>query len=69
VWTATYSDEKRTLGAYLQDWLEHKQLQIKPGGLEFYRHYVDKNITKTLGGVKLQTLSTQQVRNFLVAVS
>jgi integrase len=66
--TGTHSEEKRTLGQYLNDWLKHKELEIKPRSLEFYRHYAQHHIVKELGGVKLQKLNTQQVRNFLASI-
>jgi integrase len=66
--TGSYSNEKRTLGQYLSDWLNHKELEIKPRSLEFYRHYAQAHITEHLGGVKLQKLNTQHIRNFLADI-
>jgi integrase len=66
--TGTHSEEKRTVSQYLNDWLKHKELEIKPRSLEFYRHYAQHHIIKELGSVKLQKLSTQQVRNFLADI-
>ena len=66
--SGTLADTKLTVGKYLTDWLEHKQLEVKPRTHEFYEKYAALYIRPHVGGIKLSKLSTPDVRRALLAV-
>lgn len=66
--TGTLSDTKLTVGKYLDGWLEHKKLEVKPRSHEFYAKYAELYIRPHIGGKKLDKLTTSDVRRALLAV-
>lgn len=54
---------QQTVAQYLKDWLEHSAKdRIRPRTFERYEQYVRLHIIPTLGKVKLQALSAQQIQ-------
>lgn len=39
--TGTFSEDKRTVKEYLEDWLDHKKLEVKETSTFFYKNFVD----------------------------
>jgi integrase len=63
--TSTFSEDKRTLKEYFEDWLKHKTLEVKPRTIESYTWLCNKYVIPTLGGVKLVKLTPQHVRKLI----
>ena len=66
--SGTLSDTKLTVGKYLDLWLEHKKLEVKPRTHQFYEKYAELYIRPHIGGKKLDKLTTPDVRRGLLAV-
>jgi integrase len=60
--TGTFSEDKRTVKEYLEDWLKHKELETKPRTHEFYSFYALERVVPRIGGVKLSKLNASHVR-------
>jgi integrase len=60
--TGTHSEDKRTLKEYLEDWLKHIELEVKPRTIESYTWLCNKYVIPSVGGVKLVKLNPQHVR-------
>jgi integrase len=63
--TGTYSEDKRTLREYLEDWLKHKVLTTKPRTHEFYTDYAIGKISPIIGGLKLAKVNPAHVRSMM----
>jgi integrase len=63
--TGTHSEDKRTVKEYLEDWLKHKTLEVKPRTIESYTWLCNKYVIPALGGVKLAKLNPQHVRKLI----
>lgn len=66
--SGTPSDTKLTVGKYLEHWLEHKKLEVKPRTREYYEKYAELYIRPHIGGTKLAKLTTPDVRRTLMTV-
>jgi integrase len=64
--TGTLQEDKRTVKEYLEGWLKHKKLEVKPRTHEFYSFYCEEYIYPSLGSIKLVKLTTKHVRDFLL---
>jgi integrase len=62
--TGTYSDDKRTVGEYMESWLEHISLSLKGNSYLNYDYFTGK-VTDKLGGVKLLKLTPAHVREMM----
>lgn len=63
--TGTLQDDKRTLKEYLEEWLKHIELEVKPRTIESYTWLCNKYVIPSLGGVKLIKLTPQHVRKLI----
>jgi integrase len=63
--TGSYSDDRHTLKEYLEEWLKHKELEVKPRTIESYRWLCETYVMPTLGGMKLKKLTTEHVRKLM----
>ena len=66
--SGTLSDTKLTMKEYLELWLGHKQLEVKPRSHAYYAKYVALYIVPHLGSKKLDKLTTPNVRRALLEV-
>lgn len=63
--TGTHSEDKRTVKEYLEEWLKHIELEVKPRTIESYTWLCNKYVIPSLGGVKLVKLAPQHVRKLI----
>jgi integrase len=63
--TGTLQDDKRTVKDYLEDWLKHKTLEVKPRTIESYTWLCNKYVIPALGSVRLTKLAAQHVRKLI----
>ena len=66
--SGTLSDTKLTVRKYLDLWLEHKKLEVKPRTHQFYEKYAELYIRPHIGGTKLSKLTTPDVRRALLEI-
>jgi integrase len=63
--TGTLQDDKRTVKEYLEEWLKHIELEVKPRTIESYTWLCNKYVIPSVGGVKLVKLAPQHVRKLI----
>lgn len=58
----TFTDTKLTVKAYLEQWLSHKEGQVKPRTTELYRHLAEHHILPRLGRKRLDKLTPPDIQ-------
>jgi integrase len=61
------TSERRTVGQYLEHWLEMRKLNVRPGAYDNYVWYCRKYIIPTIGKVPLTKLTGEHVQRLLSA--
>ena len=61
------SSERRTVGQYLETWLEMRKLSVRPGAYDNYVWYCRRYIIPTIGKVLLTKLTGEHVQRLLAA--
>jgi integrase len=61
------TSEKRTVGAYLESWIEMSRPGVRPGTHQNNAWYLCKHVVPTLGKVQLSKLSAEHVQRLLAA--
>ena len=56
-----HSDDRQTVGDYLASWLEHKAYSLKPTTMARYRDYITKDLSPTLGAIRLEELTHHHI--------
>ncbi|MHB8858954.1 MAG: tyrosine-type recombinase/integrase [Thermoleophilia bacterium] len=59
------SDERLTVGMYLDDWLELVQVSLRPSTFRSYQDLIRIHIKPEIGKVKMAKLSPQQIQSLL----
>lgn len=59
--TGTYSATKKTLGVWLEQWLDQRRPRLKQGSIEQYEYVIRRHIVPDLGGVRLDKLTPSLV--------
>ena len=65
----TFSDSKLTVKSYLEQWLTHKEKQVKPRTAELYRHLMDFHVVPKIGGKRLDKLTPLDIQNMVSDVA
>jgi len=60
------ANERLTVAAFLQTWLEQTGKNVRPRTIESYRFIVAKHIAPALGSILLSKLSPNRVQQFLI---
>ena len=67
--TGTFSDTKLTVKSYLEQWLTHKERQVKPRTAELYRHLIEYHIVHLIGRKRLDKLTPLDVHAMVANVA
>ncbi len=67
--TGTFTDTKLTVKAYLEQWLTHKEAQVKPRTAELYRHVSEYHIMPRIGRRRLDKLTPLDVQGMVAGVA
>lgn len=67
--TGTFTDTKLTVKAYLEQWLTHKERQVKPRTAELYRHVSEYHIMPRIGRRRLDKLTPLDVQGMVEGVA
>lgn len=67
--TGTFTDTKLTVKAYLEQWLDHKEGQVKARTAELYRHLAAHHIIPRVGRKRLDKLTPLDVQGMVSAVA
>ena len=59
------ADPNQSLADYLTEWLETKQLQLKPATLARYRSYVHQDLIPALGTVRFDELGHNHIASYV----
>ena len=65
----TFSDTRLTVKSYLEQWLTHKEKQLKPRTAELYRHLMDFHVVPKIGGKRLDKLTPLDIQNMVSDVA
>lgn len=65
--TGTYSATKKTLGVWLEQWLDQRRPRLKQGSIEQYEYVIRRHIVPDLGGVRLDKLTPAHVEAVMAA--
>lgn len=61
----TYNDNHLTVGAYLDEWLSYKKLEVKARSYQYYADYVRRYVRPQVGRVKLANLKPLHVQRMM----
>lgn len=64
-----FSATRLTVTEYLQQWLDFKQLEVKPRTYQFYSDCIRRYITPYLGRIKLSKLNALHIRSMVKEVA
>ena len=67
--TGTFTDTKLTVKTYLEQWLSHKEGQVKPRTAELYRHLATHHIVPKVGRKRLDKLTPLDVQGMVSTVA